>query len=419
MTIAATRATIHTSLSLGARLVIQAATLLVVARVLGPLAFGEFAGLASLALTLGTLSSFGTNVVLLSEVAKKSSLRDTVLRYALPVTCMLGLLLFAAYFLIAHEWLHISEMSLAALVAVGISETIVQPLIAIISAEYQGRERTPDSQWLLNSPLFLRMLVALALWYARPANALDIYAYGYVVGSSAILILAIVTLRPAWPHPTQWRPPTTPEMRHASGFALLNITAVSPAELDKTLALRLLPFAAAGVYAAGTRIVGALILPVIAMMLTVLPRMFREYSHAPQTATRLSRWTLSCASLYSVVLALILWQAAPILQTVFGEHYRGLADTIRWLCPVLPGMAMRIVAGSSLMSMSKPWARAGFEAIGLLVLGLSALALSHRFGIHGMALALGSSEWSMAILGCALIASFGKHRALVNERPVA
>jgi O-antigen/teichoic acid export membrane protein len=82
-------------------------------------------------------------------------------------------------------------------------------------------------------------------------------------------------------------------------------------------------------------------------------------------------------------------------------------------------MAMRIVAGSSLMSMSKPWARAGFEAIGLLVLVLSALALSHRFGIHGMALALGSSEWSMAILGCALIASFGKHRALVNERPVA
>jgi O-antigen/teichoic acid export membrane protein len=419
MTTIAARATLHTTFSLGIRLAIQAATLLTVARVLGPLSFGEFAGIASLALTLGTLSSFGTNVVLLSEVSKNSPLRDTVLRYALPVTCTLGLLLLAAYISVANTLLNVAELSFTALTAVGLSETIVQPLIAIISAEYQGRERTPDSQWLLNLPLFLRLLVALALWCTHPLHPLDLYAYGYVSASSLTLIFAIVTLKPRWPAPSLWRYPTSAQVRYASGFALLNVTAVSPAELDKTLALRFLSVATAGIYAAGTRVIGALILPVIAMMLTILPRMFREHHRGSQAINHLLKWTLTCAGVYSIVLAFVLWQVSPVVQSLFGERYVGLSDAIKWLCVVLPGMAIRIVAGSSLMSMHRPWARVGFEATGLLILGGSAAVLSARFGIHGMILALGCSEWSMAILGCAMIATFYVRRRPVNDLPAA
>ncbi|MGH8403185.1 MAG: lipopolysaccharide biosynthesis protein, partial [Gammaproteobacteria bacterium] len=54
------RGTIRTGIVLGLRLLVQAGTLLLVARLLGPREYGAFAGVAALAVMLGTLATFGT-----------------------------------------------------------------------------------------------------------------------------------------------------------------------------------------------------------------------------------------------------------------------------------------------------------------------------------------------------------------------
>ncbi|QJX02113.1 oligosaccharide flippase family protein [Alcanivorax sp. IO_7] len=59
--------TIRTSLVLGLRLIIQAGTLLLVTRILGPEKFGAFAGVVALAVLLGTLSTFGANIIFLDK----------------------------------------------------------------------------------------------------------------------------------------------------------------------------------------------------------------------------------------------------------------------------------------------------------------------------------------------------------------
>ena len=71
--------TIRTSFVLALRLFIQAGTLLLVARMLGPKEFGAFAGISSLAVLLGALSTFGTNMVLFGEISKESTKRNQVL----------------------------------------------------------------------------------------------------------------------------------------------------------------------------------------------------------------------------------------------------------------------------------------------------------------------------------------------------
>jgi O-antigen/teichoic acid export membrane protein len=50
---------------------------------------------------------------------------------------------------------------------------------------------------------------------------------------------------------------------------------MAPAELDKSLALRLLSSEASGIYSADSRVVGALALPATAIILSALPRMFQ------------------------------------------------------------------------------------------------------------------------------------------------
>ena len=404
------RATLRTSAVLGVRLFVQAGTLLLVARMLGPHDFGAFAGVAALAVMLGTLSTFGTHIVLLAEVSRDPQRRAGVLPFALSTTLICGSLLFALYLLLATTLLGAAGIGTSVLVALGLAELILQPLLNLPGAEHQGHGRIATSQLLITLPLALRLLAAATVWLLHPVDPLRDYAWGYLGASALALAVATLSLRHPWPALRDWRLPRLAELRHAAGYAVLNLTAAGPAELDKTLALKLLPLAAAGVYAAGARVIGALTLPVIAMMLAALPRLFREGQVDRTRSNRLLRWVFAAALGYSLLLAAALWIAAPLFDLLFGPGYKGLGDTIRWLTLAVPGMALRITAGSALMALGKPWMRVGFELGGLVVLTAAAFVLAPRLALSGLPLALACSEWSMAILGWVSMTALERRR---------
>lgn len=397
------RSTVRTSFVLGLRLAVQAGTLLVVARLLGPSRFGAFAGVAALAVMLGTLSTFGTHLVLLGEVSKEPRRRGQVLPYAVPVTLLCGGTLLMVYLLICVLGLRHAEVPLSALLAIGVAEIWLQPLFGLPATEHLALERTARSQLLTTLPLALRLLAAISIVLLRPANPLVVYGYGYLAASLIALVIASITLPAPWPPLHTWRLPSHSEWRSTAGYAALAITAGGPAELDKTLAARLLPLAVSGLYAAGARVVGAVILPVIAMLLSASPRLFREGYAQPHRTVQLVYWIFAAALAYSLALAMALWIAAPALTWLFGPKYTGIATMIRWLCLAVPGMALRIAAGNVLMALGKPWMRAGFEVAGLIVLAAASVVLVSRFGHIGMPLALACSEWSMTIIGGTLL----------------
>jgi O-antigen/teichoic acid export membrane protein len=189
----------------------------------------------------------------------------------------------------------------------------------------------------------------------------------------------------------------------SAGFAALNITAAGPAELDKTLAVKLLPLDAAGLYSVGARIIGAVALPVSAMTASALPRLFREGRSQPQRTRTLLRWMFASALAYSAALGGALWLAAPVFAWIFGSKYHGIEQVIRWLCLAIPGMALRRVAGNALMSLNRPWARFTFEASGLAILTIASIVATAHAGTIGLPIALSVSEWVMAGLGILLI----------------
>lgn len=399
MTAALARATLGTSAVFTVRLLMQIGTLLLVARLLGAEGYGAFAGVAALAMLLGTLSTFGTHFVLLAEVSRDPSRSTAIVPYAVTTTLVCSGGLMGLYLLIALTLLEGAGISIGALLALGIAELLLQPLLTLPCAQHHGRGRIVTAQLLTTAPLALRLLAAAAVWLLQPADPLPPYAYGYLAASAVALIVATLSTPGAWPPLSHWRLPRLRELRQASGYAVLSITATSPAELDKTLALRLLPPSAAGVYAAATRVVGALTLPVIAMLLAAMPRLIREH----RANTALLRWLFAVTLGYSVMLAAALWFAAPLFVWLFGSLYQDLDRTIRWLCLAVPGMALRITAGSVLMSMDLPWMRVGFELAGLGTLAVAATVLAPRFGLPGMSMALACAEWLMALVGSVLI----------------
>lgn len=403
-----TRATVRTSLVLGLRLFIQAGTLLLVARMLGPAQFGSFVGVASLAVVLGTLATFGSHLILIGEVSRDPAQREQVICWALPVTIFCSSLLTFIFLAICTLFLRTANLPNYILLAIGITEIFLQPLIGLAASEHHALERIARSQLLASLPLGLRLVAALAVLISQTPDPLASYIAGYLFASLVALLLATTTMPAPWPSPRKWRLPNIHEFQKTAGFAVLNVTAISPVELDKTLAIRLLSLDVAGAYAAGSRIISAATLPILAMMLSAMPRLFREGQAEPKRTANLLRWIFGTSGLYGFLISGVLWLSTPLLVLVFGAKFHLLDYVIHWLCLAVPALSMRTAAGAVLVTLGKPWVRVSYEAVGIMLLITASIMLVANRGILGMPLALACAEWTMAALGWAYIHSITK-----------
>lgn len=397
------RATIRTSFVLGLRLVVQAGTLLLVARMLGPADYGAFAAIAALAVLMGTFATFGTHLVLLAEVSKAPRQRQPVLAYAVPTTLISGSVLLLLYLAAGQFWLANASVPLQVMACIGLAETLLLPLYLLPATEELALEKTARSQLLVIFPLALRMAVAGIVMLLAPAQPLVLFAWLYLATALLALVCMKVYKHDAWLQPKQWKLPNRAQLKHSVGYATLSLTAAGPSELDKMLAVKLLPLGVSGLYAAASRVIGAATLPVTALLLSALPRLFRQAGEQSAQSQRLNRWIYLSVLIYGMALAGLLWFAAPAVQWLFGSQYQGMTDMLRWLCLAVPGLVLRLTVASILMTQDKPWLRAGFEVFGMATLAIAAFALYPQFGAKGMALALAASEWGMVLAGMVFI----------------
>lgn len=401
--------TLRTSAVLGLRLVVQAGSLLLVARMLGAEGFGAFSGIAAIAIMLGSLSSFGMHLVLLREVSRSgadsSSTWTDVMQTALPVTLLCGSALFVVFLVIARETPAASALSTGGIIAIGVSEIFLLPLLALQAAELHGRGRVAASQLMMLLPLVLRLLVAVCISILAVDDALTAYAYGYLAVSFAALIASMPVTRAPWPSVRSWRLPAREVLGASGGFAAINFSRLAPLELDKALAVKLLPLETAGVYSAASRIIAAAALPVTAMNLSALPRLFREEGRYSQRTRKLVSTMYAAALVCGVLLSAGLWLVAPVFTWLFGSAYQGIEGVVTLLCLAIPGMLLRAVAGNILMALGRPWWRIAFEVCGMAVLAVTAIVLIGGSSANGMVIALICSEWSMAVGGIVLVAA--------------
>lgn len=398
------RSTIHTTGVLLLRMLVQAATLLVLARVLGAAQFAALAGLLALAVFLGALGTFGTHLVLVRDLARDPGRRDALLPAALGTTMVCGAVLLLVYLLICFAALHRLPVRPATVWCIGFAELLVQPLLTISASERLAVGKIVRSQLLRIVPLPLQLATAVSLWFSVSADPLVLYAVGHLAAATGALVLSVSLQNGRWPPLRRWRLLDRSGWKENSGFALLALTASGPTELDKTLSARLLPLATAGVYSAASRVTGALVMPVASLMISVLPRLFRE-SGEGLPPSRLLRWIFCSSLAYGVAATACLWLLAPFLGALFGSGYVGLGSTIRWLSLSVPGLCLRMAAVNILMTIGNQWLRVTIEAAGIATMVACALTFAPGGAVNGMIGAVISAEGAMALLAWGWIAS--------------
>ncbi|MFA5589547.1 MAG: oligosaccharide flippase family protein [Lysobacteraceae bacterium] len=397
--------TLRTSLVFGVRLLLQAGALVVLARVLGAGGFGAYVALGALAVVLGTLASFGTHLVLLRNISRDPSARDESLQLALGTSALCGSLLLVVYILLSVFWLRLPEVGFGVIVCIGVSELLLQPVLIIAAMERQGRGEIACSQHLFNLPLAFRLIAALLVGWLASTELLSFFAIGHLLAAGLALVIAVSMAPAKWPPPWCWRTPSSAEWCDASGYAFTSVSASGVAEFDKMLAGKLLTAGAAGAYVAASRVIGGLILPVLAMIVSAMPRLFRE---ARNNARPLHGWILACSAGYGVAAGAGIWLLSPWLPLLFGDGYAGMGDVVRWLAWAVPGISLRAAASNVLTTLDRPWARVCAEMAGWLVLVILAWRLMPTLGWRGLALALVSTEWLLACSTWAIVWSSGE-----------
>ena len=385
------------------RLVLQAGTLLLVARVLGPYQFGAYAGIAALAMLLGTLSTFGTPLVLLAETSRALHRRLRVLPYCLSTTLISGSLLLVIYLLLVKWVFAASPISLELVVVIGLTELLVQPLIGFPSAQLQAQRKIAASQLVFLAPLVIRFVVILYMFLRPVGQPLAVFVVASLFAGLVGLLVASLAMPNAWPAFRHWRLATLPELRRAASFAVLSITTRGPTEVDKSLAARLLPLETAGVYSGAARIVSAVNVPILAMIQSALPTLFSQARQAAGIQPRMLATMFGVAFLYGSGAALLMWLFVPSIAWLFGDAYAGIGQTASLLCAAIPGTTLRMTSGAILMARDEPWARVFYEASGVAIILAAAIYFAPRFGIVGMISAYVAAEWVMAVIAAGLV----------------
>lgn len=392
------RNSLQTSMLLALRVATQASVLILLGRLLGPATYGNFVAVASLAVMLGLLPNLGAGFVMMARNAREEGGVAKVWRYAWPSSLLLGLLLLAAFLGLAR-FVTRAPLPTPVLLCIGTAELMLTPFTMLLSFALQAIERVPRSQFVQWMPLGLRVVAALICFdvafehrlYAFVTLQLIASAFGVLLGYWATL--SHVTL--------DWRPrlATRDELRQGASYAAMHLVAANPSELDKVVAARAIGSHDAGIYAATARIMSATVMPVTAMLLASQPRLFRHAHESTLRGDRLVRLIAALAFAWGTVSGLGLALASPWLPWLFGDSFDSMARLMPWLAGAAPFLALRLSAGTVLVTQGRPSQRVAFEIVGVAILVVGMIVLAPIMGMRGIALALVFAELGMASLG--------------------
>jgi O-antigen/teichoic acid export membrane protein len=388
---------------LALRLATQAATLILLTRLLQPAMYGHYASVAALAVVMGLLPSLGSGYVLLSKASGNLLAAGDIWRYAWPLTIAMGVVLWPIYIGLA-SWLSEAELGWQVLLLIGAAELLATPFTNLLSFALQAGERVPLSQLLQWLPLGLRVLAALPCFTLPLTQRLPAYA-------GLQLVASLIGLSVGWwvvnRHvPLDWRPRRArcAELKDGGTYAAMLLVAANPTELDKIVAVRQVGGTEAGLYTAGSRVMGALVMPVLAMLLSAQPRLFRHARTADPNMGRLIRTLFAAALAWGILSGAILALASPLLPWLFGNSYAQTARLMPWMAVTAPFLSLRLAAGSVLVASGHPLERIAFEFFGIACLLIGMLTLTKSYGVLGLVAAVIMAEIAMALLGTGMVA---------------
>jgi O-antigen/teichoic acid export membrane protein len=323
------RDTTHLSIGQGLRLVIQAAYFVLVARSLGPDAYGAFVTLVALAALLGPFSGLGTPNLFIKNV--RSGKRATAVCWGngILLTVVSGALLTAAAVGLSVV-LHLKTAPFAVLL-VGVTDMVLLKVTELAAFGFTASDRMKQTsiQTVVSSLLRLGGIVGLMATVHRVT--LDRWVVVYLLTTLLGMVYALVKGSQLWGRPRTDLRALREDATEGVFFSIAGSAATVYNDIDKIMLSKLADLASTGVYGAAYRVIDVSMTPIRSLAAAAYPRFFRKGIDGIGATYAYALTLLAKAAVYGSAASAGLWLFAPILPHILGSKYDAVVPAVRWL----------------------------------------------------------------------------------------
>lgn len=377
------------------RLLMLAAWVIVAARALGPNGYGAFAGIAGLATVLAGFSGLGIGLLMYQRVAIAPTEFGYRWRQTVAATLASGLALALVFVPISQLSIVLVDWEIVTLIAA--SEIFLFPLVGMSAFAFAAHDNMGWAAALPTISAMLRLMAMLFFLDFAPTQDLGHYLWYHLVASAAGSLISLIcvhrVLRPSRATLSIGKS----DFAEGLAFAAVWFTGNAMSSLDKSLVLRIGGSTMSGLYASAYRFASVFVMPIDALVMSAMPRLFRAGAGC-DTHPRLISYLCLATVIYGVMVGGILWLVAGYLPWLLGAQFAEAVPALRWMCLFIPLYGMRQLGSQLLVAEGRKVSRAAIEICALVFMVLLAHVLIPAWGLTGAVAMLLLTEGLLALV---------------------
>lgn len=388
----------------------QGLTFILLARLLGSLEFGIYAGAFSFVSLVAQYSSLGSPSIFFRYVCPDPSRFRLYWGNILLTTSSLGVVFVLALSLIGP---HVSRFySIKLILAVAISECLCRQLAVASATVFQAFEqlRVTAILNLLTNVLRLIVVSILVLWLHQANAATWAKAMLSVSIVAAVIAVSLVIMRFGKPLFS----PRLVAARAGEGFlyAMSYSTQSIYNDVDKTMLGHYGMNAANGIYSMAYRFVDIASMPVNAVQAATAARFFRQGAGGVSVTKEFAKRIIRRTSVIGLIAVIGLFVCAPIIPHILGASFAESSSALRWLCLLPLFRSFQCSAGDALSSAGRADMRLVSQVIAGVLNFSANLYLIPRYSWHGAAWSSIGTDAFMAFANWSLVYTLGRRTGL-------
>jgi O-antigen/teichoic acid export membrane protein len=323
------RDTTHLSIGQSFRLCIQAAYFVLVARSLGPDAYGAFVTVVALAALLGPFSGLGTTNLFIKNVRSGKRVAAICWGNGILLTVLSGALLTAVA--VGLSFLLQLKTAPFAVLAVCIADMVLMKVTELAAFGFAASDRMKQTS-IQNVVISLLRLAGIAvLMAAAHPVTLERWVLVYLLTTLLGTTYAIAKGSQLWGRPATDLTALWEDVAEGVFFSISGSAATIYNDIDKIMLSKLADLASTGVYAAAYRVINVSMTPIRSLAAAAYPRFFRKGMDGIGSTYPYALALMRKAALYGSVASAGLWLSAPVLPHILGSKYDAVVPAVRWL----------------------------------------------------------------------------------------
>jgi len=375
--------------------VCQAASFMLLARLLGSMEYGIYAGAYAMVSLLSPYSPLGSHFTLLRHVSQDSEQFPVYWGNVLVTTFVCG-----GIFVVALSWIgpHAAHDFTALLVfCLAVSDCLCNQLIDASSRVFQAFENLRVTATFALLANFLRAVSAgIMLWKLKHGTALEwvivTMTISIAAAASAVTIVIKQYGRPRFSFSLLRR-------RAGEGvvFALSSSTMAIYNNVDKAMLGHYGMNVANGIYSMAYRVIDIATMPIAAIHAAAFPRFFRKGADGVELTSKYGAKLLSRTLPLAIAMLVGMLVCGPLVPILAGKGFAQSVVALHWLCLIPVFRSFQLSGGDALTGAGFLRLRLGIQAVAALSNFAVNLYLIPHFGWIGAAWSSLATDGALAV----------------------